>query len=132
MMQKGALTRPTRFAPGFLPTYFVRVPFGIHSDTICRGFAVTPMKETIFGCRNLFHIMTSLKNDYGNHRCSSADTKKRCVGANLREGWVITQGDPQRLDTDFLAGVNAFPYISKAAKRGRFVTNSGEIAGYGV
>jgi len=90
------------------------------------------MNETIFGCLNLFHMTTSLKNDYGAQMGSSVETKKRCANTNLREGWVIIQSDPQHLDTDFRAVVNAFPYIGKAAEGDRFVTDSGEIAGYGV
>src|ERR1700753_2559930 len=37
-------TRPIRSTFGFSLMYFVRVPFGIHSDTNCKGFCVTPMK----------------------------------------------------------------------------------------
>jgi len=54
------------------------------------------------------------------------------AGTNLREGVVVAQGDPQHLDTDFLAAVSAFPYISETAERDWFVANSGEITGYGV
>ena len=59
--------------------------------------------------------------------------KKACQsGADLREGVVIVQSNPQRLDTDFPLAVSTFPYICKAAKGDRFVTDSGEITGYGV
>ena len=54
------LTRRIRSAPGFLPRYSVSVPFGIHSDTNCKGSWVTPMKGTMFGCLNLFHMIASL------------------------------------------------------------------------
>ena len=64
------LTRPIRLAPGFLSTNSVRVPFGIHSETICRGFIVTPMKGAMFGCLNLFQMMASLQNDCEAHRYS--------------------------------------------------------------
>ena len=63
------LTRLIRFAPGFFLMNSTRVPFGIHFKTICRGFVVTPMKGTMFGCPNLFHITASLKNDCKAHRC---------------------------------------------------------------
>ena len=61
-------------------------------------------------------------------------TRKERAGAdtNLREARVITQGDPQRLDTDFLAVVNAFPYIGKPTEGGRFITDFDEITGYGI
>jgi len=58
------LTRPIRFAPGFFSTNSTRVPFGIHSETICKGFVITPVKGTMFGWFNLFQMMASLKNDY--------------------------------------------------------------------
>jgi hypothetical protein len=57
------LTRLIRFAPGFLSMNAFRVPFGIHPETICKGFVVTPTKGTIFGCLNLFRMTASLKND---------------------------------------------------------------------
>jgi len=59
------LTRPIRSMLGFFSTYFVRVPFGIYSDTNCKGFVVTPMKGTTFWCFSLFHMTASLRNDYG-------------------------------------------------------------------
>ena len=54
------LTRPIRFTLGFSLMYFVRVPFGIHSDTNFKGFCVTPTKGTTLGCFNIFHIIASL------------------------------------------------------------------------
>ena len=64
---KEGLTRPIRFVAGFFAMNSARVPFGIHSETICKGFVVTPMKGTMFGCRNLFQMIASLKNDYEAH-----------------------------------------------------------------
>ena len=64
VVQEGRLTRPIRSALGFSLTYFVRVPFGIYSETNCRGFVITPMKGTRFGCLSLFHMTASLRNDY--------------------------------------------------------------------
>jgi len=58
--------------------------------------------------------------------------EKMCESANLCEGWVIIQGDPQRLDANFRAAVSAFPYIGKAAEGDRFIADSGKIAGYCV
>jgi len=69
-LQGGGLTRLIRFAPGFFSMNSNRVPLGIHSETICKGFFVTPMKGTMFGCLSLFRITASLKNDYKAHRCS--------------------------------------------------------------
>jgi len=57
------LTKLIRLVPGFFSINSVRVPFGIHSETICKGFVVTPMKGTMLGCLNLFRIVASLKND---------------------------------------------------------------------
>jgi len=61
-------------------------------------------------------------------------TRKGCVDAdaNLRGGVAILRGNPQCLDTDFLAAVSALPYIGKATTGNRFVPDSGEITGYGV
>ena len=61
-------------------------------------------------------------------------TRQRCAAAdtNLRKARFVTQGDPQCLDTDSLAAVTAFPYIGKATKGGRLVTDFGEITGYAV
>ena len=67
---KKRLTRLIRFLPGFLSMNSIRVSFGIHSETICKGFVVTPMKGTTFGCLSLFHTTASLKNDYSTHRRS--------------------------------------------------------------
>jgi len=64
------LTRLIRSVPGFLSMNSIRVPFGIHCETTCKGFVVTPMKGTMFGCVNLFQVTASLKNDYKAHRCS--------------------------------------------------------------
>ena len=64
------LTRPIRFVPGFSLRNSVRVPFDIHSETICKGSVVTPTKGTMFGCLNCFHITAASKNDYKAHRCS--------------------------------------------------------------
>ena len=64
------LTRLIRFVPGFSLTNSVRVPFDIHSETICKGSVVTPIKGTMFGCFNRFHMMAASKNDYRAHRCS--------------------------------------------------------------
>jgi len=72
------LTRLIRFAPGFFSTNSTRVPFGIHSEMICRRFVVTPMKGTMFGCLNLFHMTASLQNDYKAHRCSLVEAIKTC------------------------------------------------------
>jgi hypothetical protein len=58
------LTRPTRFTPGFPSTNSGRVPFGIHCKTICKGFVVTPIKGTIFGCLKVLHITAPWKNDW--------------------------------------------------------------------
>ena len=66
---KKRLTRLIRFAPGFFSTNSVRVPFGIHSETICKGSVVTPKKGTMFGCLNRFHIMAASKNDYNARGC---------------------------------------------------------------
>jgi len=63
-------TRLIRFAPGFFSTNSTRVLFGIHSEIICKGFVVTSMKGTTFGCLNLFQVTASLKNDYETHRFS--------------------------------------------------------------
>ena len=92
------------------------------------------MKETTLSCLNLFHITTSLKNDYGYPRVffSGNGIRRHGVDTNLREARVIAQGDPQHLDTNFLAVVSTLPYISKASKGDRFVTDSSEIAGYSV
>jgi len=122
------LTRPILFASGFFTMYFGRVPFGIHSDTICKGSIVTPMKGTTFGCLNLFHMTTSLKNGYGADRCSLVDAKTPSMpNANLLKGRVIVQVKPQYLHTDFPATVDALPYISKATAGGRVLANFGEI-----
>ena len=67
---RGGLTKPIRFAPAFCATNSIRVPFGIHSQTTCKGSVVTPTKGTMFGCFSFFHIMASLKNDYETHRRS--------------------------------------------------------------
>jgi len=72
------LTRPMRFALGFFSTNSVRVPFGIHSRTICKGSVVTPMKGTMFGCLNNRHKMASLENDRECHGCSRVDAIKMC------------------------------------------------------
>ena len=64
------LTRPIRLAVGFFVTKSVRVPFGIHSKTICKGFVAMPMKGTMFGCLNIFQITAYSKNDYRAHGCS--------------------------------------------------------------
>ena len=72
------LTKLIRFAPGFFWTNSVRVPFGIHSETICKGSIVTPTKGTIFGCLNRFHITAASKNDYNAHGCSRMDAVKTC------------------------------------------------------
>ena len=58
------LTRLIRFAPEFFSMNSTRVPFGIRSEMICKGFVVTPMKGTMFGCLNLFHVTAYLQNDY--------------------------------------------------------------------
>jgi len=63
-MTEEGLTNPIRSALGLLLTYLVRVPFGIYSETNCRGSLVTPMKGMMFGCLNLFQITASLRNDY--------------------------------------------------------------------
>ena len=55
-----SLTKPTRFAPGLLLTYFVKDPFGIHSETNCKGFCVTLMKATTFRCLSSFQMIASL------------------------------------------------------------------------
>ena len=65
---QGRLTRLIRFAPGFFLKNSSKVPFGIHFKTICKGFVVTPMKGTMFGCLSLFHVMASSKNDCRTHR----------------------------------------------------------------
>ena len=64
------LTRLVRFAFGFFSMNSIRVPLDIHSEMICKGSVVTPMKGTMFGCLNLFHMKASLKNDYKAHRWS--------------------------------------------------------------
>ena len=66
---KKRLTRLIRFAPGSFSTNSVRVPFGIHSETICKGSVVTPTKGTMFGCLNRFHITAASKNDYKARGC---------------------------------------------------------------
>ena len=63
------LTRLIRFAPRSFSTNSVRVPFGIHSETICKGSVVTPTKGTMFGCLNRFHITAASKNDYKARGC---------------------------------------------------------------
>ena len=68
--QKKSLTRLIRFAPGSSLMNSVRVLFDIHSQTICKGSVVTPVKGTMFGCFNLFHMMAASKNDYKPHMCS--------------------------------------------------------------
>ena len=64
---KKRLTKLIRFASGFLLTNSVRVPFGIHSETICKGSIVTPTKGITFGCFNRFHMTAASKNDYKAH-----------------------------------------------------------------
>ena len=66
---KKRLTRLIRFASGFFSMNSVRVPFDIHSETICKGFVVTPTRGTMFGCLNPFHMKASSKNHYNAHRC---------------------------------------------------------------
>jgi len=60
-------TRLIRFVSGFFSMNSTRVLFGIHSEMICKGFVVTPMKGTTLGCLNLFQVTASLKNDYKTH-----------------------------------------------------------------
>ena len=43
------LTRLIRLALGFFSMNSVRVSLGNHSKTICKGFFVIPIKETMFG-----------------------------------------------------------------------------------
>ena len=74
----GRLTRLIRLAPGFFSMNSARVLFGTHSEIICRGSVVTPMKETMLGCLNLFHKMASSKNDYRTHERSRVDAIKIC------------------------------------------------------
>ena len=62
-------TRLIRFALGFFSMNSVRVPFGIHSETICKGSVVTPIKGTMLGCLNRFHITAASKNDYNARGC---------------------------------------------------------------
>lgn len=50
--------------------------------------------------------------------------------ANLRKGLIIAQGNPQHLDADSAAAMTPLPYIGKATKCDRVITNSGEVAGY--
>ena len=64
------LTKLIRLASGFFSTNSIRLPFGIHSETTCKGSVVTPTKGTIFGCLSFFHIAASLKNDCETHKCS--------------------------------------------------------------
>ena len=49
--------------------------------------------------------------------------------ANLGEGLVVAQGDPQHLDADFLVAKSPFIYIGEATPGGRVSANSGEITG---
>ena len=129
----GRLTRPIRFALGRFSTYLVRVPFGIHSDTICEGFIVTPMNGTIFGCLNDFHITTSLKNDCGTRGHPLAYTKTHAsVGTNLQESPVIAHWNPQLLDADFPTVLSAFPHVCRATPRDRPIADPYEVTRYGV
>jgi len=74
--------------------------------------------------------MTSLKNAYGPNSVPQRTQKNASVlCTNLRDGWVIAQGNPHRFDTDFRATLNAFPCIGKTAKADRLVTNSGKFTG---
>jgi len=75
---KERLTREIRFAPGFVSMNSARVLFDIHSEIICKGLVVMPMKGMMFGCLNLFHIMASSKNDYRVHKRSWVDAMKTC------------------------------------------------------
>ena len=61
---KKRLTRLVRLASGFFSMNSIRVPFDIHSETICKGFVVTPTKGAMFGCLNLPHMEASSKNHY--------------------------------------------------------------------
>ena len=66
---KERLTRLMRSASRSSLTNSARVLFEIHSQTICKGSVVTPMKGAIFGCLNLLHMMAASNNDYKPHRC---------------------------------------------------------------
>ena len=61
---KKRLTRLVRLTSGFFSMNSIRVPLDIHSETICKGFVVTPTKGTMFGCLNLPHMEASSKNHY--------------------------------------------------------------------
>ena len=54
------------------------------------------MKGTTFGCFNLFHITTSLKNNYGADEGSSVDTRETALmsGANLLKSLVTIRVKP--------------------------------------
>ena len=75
---KERLTRQIRLASGFVSMNSTRVLFDIHSEIICKGLVVMPMKGTMFGCLNLFHIMASSKKDYRVHKRSLVDVIKTC------------------------------------------------------
>ena len=57
--------------------------------------------------------------------------RRRCR-ANLREGLVIVQGNPQDLDANFPAAKSPFPHVGEATKGDRVTTNFDEIAGHDV
>ena len=51
---------------------------------------------------------------------------------NLAEALGIVQGNPQRLDTDFVSAMVSLPHICEASVCECAVTSSDEIAGYDV
>ena len=47
---------------------------------------------------------------------------------DLKNRLAIVHGNPQALDTNFLAAESAFPYVSKATIGDWMIPNSGKIA----
>ena len=126
MVTEGVFTRQTLLASGFLPTYSGSVPFGIHSDTSCMGFIVTPMKGTTFGCLSLFHTTASLQNACATTGVFQEVRKNVPITyINLLNGLEVLNSTSQGFDANFLAIVNALPYIGKPTRGDRFITNFG-------
>ena len=91
------------------------------------------MNGTIFGCLNHFHITTSLKNNYGTHGRPLVYTKTYAgVGTNLQKSPVITQWNPQLLDTDIPSVLSTFPHIGRATPRDWPIADPHEATRYGV
>jgi hypothetical protein len=89
------LTRLIRFVRGFFSTNSTRVPFGIHPETICKGFIVAPTKGTMFECLNLFRMTGSLKNDCEARRCFLVGAIKMCrIGYEPFQGPYYRSGEP--------------------------------------